>query len=62
MIVDAQYRNHVSHLVGRRPTRVLPGELDDCLDDDLACDPADVRRMIELSGIIGLDCRLLGGD
>jgi hypothetical protein len=63
MIINAQYRNHVSYPGGREASRVLLGELaDDSFDDDLAGDAAEVRRMIELSGMIGLECGLLEGD
>jgi len=57
MIVNAQYRDHVSHAGERETSRVLLGELaDDCLEDSLAGDAAEVCRMIELSGMIGLEC------
>jgi hypothetical protein len=59
MIIN-QYPDHVSHAVKRETTRLLRGELaDDCLDDDLAGDAAEICRMIELSGMIGLECQLL---
>ena len=58
MITNAKYRNHVSYL-GPETSRV-PGELaDECLDDDVAGDATEVRRMIELSGMIGVECGLL---
>jgi hypothetical protein len=63
MIINAQYRNHVSYASEREASRLLLGELaDDGLDDDLAGDAAEVCRMIELSGMIGLECGLLEGE
>ena len=63
MIINARYRNPVSYPDKQQASRVLLGEpADDCLDDDLAGDAAEICRMIELSGMIGLECGLLEGD
>ena len=64
MIINAQYRSHVGYAGGREAYRLLLGELaDDCPDgDDLADDAAEICRMIELSGMIGLECGLLEGN
>ena len=62
MIINVQYPNHISYAVEREAHRLLLGELaDDCLDDDLAGDAGEICRMIELSGMIGLECGLLEG-
>jgi hypothetical protein len=62
MITNAQYPDHISHAVKRESSRLLLEELaDDWLDDDLASDAAEICRMIELSGMIGLECQLLEG-
>ncbi|TMH27399.1 MAG: hypothetical protein E6H66_23530 [Betaproteobacteria bacterium] len=63
MIINAQYPNHISYAVEREASRLLLGELaDDCPDDDLDGDTAEICRMIELSGMIGLECGLLEGE
>ena len=56
-------RNHVSHAVEREASRPLWGELaDSCPENDTDADTAEICRMIELSGMIGLECGLLGGE
>ena len=63
MIIHALYGNHVSHAVEREASRLLRGDLaDSCLDDDTDGDAAEICRMIELSGMISLECGLLGGE
>ena len=63
MIIHAGYRHPVSHVVEREASRLLGGDLaDSCLDDDIDDDAAEICRMIELSGMIGLECGLLGGE
>ena len=60
MIINAQYRNHVSYAVEREASRLLLGEIaGDCPDVDPSGDAAEVFRMIELSGMIGMECGLL---
>ncbi len=62
MIIHAWYRNHISHAVEREASRLLRGDPSDgCSDDDPNSDAAEVCRMIELSGMISLECGLLGG-
>ena len=62
MIVQAQYREHISHSVERAASRELQEELAGDFDagdfeaDDFDGDAAEIRRMIELSGMIGLEC------
>ena len=62
MIIHAEYRNHVSHAVEREASLLLRGDLTDSPDDDTDDDAAEICRMIELSGMIGLECGLLGGE
>ena len=68
MIVQAQYREHISHSVERAASRELQEELAGDFDagdfeaDDFDGDAAEIRRMIELSGMIGLECSVLQGD
>ena len=60
MIVNALYRNHVSYAVEREASRRLLGELARGYpNDDVDSDTAEIRRMVELSGMIGLECGLL---
>jgi len=63
MIIDASYRNHISHAVEREASHLLPGDLSDN-DPDGATDgdTDEVFRMIELSGMISLECGLLHGE
>jgi hypothetical protein len=62
MIINAQYPYHVSYAAEREASRLFLGEhADDCLDDDFAGDAAEICRMIDLSGMIGLECGLLEG-
>ena len=63
MIIHAWYRNPVSHALKQEGSRLLRGDLaDSCPDDDTDGDTAEICRMIELSGMIGLECGLLGGE
>jgi hypothetical protein len=65
MIVQAQYRERVSHSEERAAPRELhAGDFDagDFDSDDFDADAAEIRRMIELSGMIGLECSVLAGD
>jgi hypothetical protein len=63
MFVQAQYREHISYSVERAVSRQLQGELAAVFDvDDFDDDAAEICRMIELSGMIGLDCSVLQGD
>ena len=63
MIVHTQYRDHVSYSVEREASRQLRGDLSGDLDaDHFDGDAAEICRMIELSGMIGLDCSVLQGD
>ena len=63
MIVQAQYREHISYSVERAASRQLQGEPPADFDDgDFDGDAAEICRMIELSGMIGLECSVLQGD
>jgi hypothetical protein len=63
MMVHASHRNHVSHAVEREASRLLLGEPDDgCPGDEPDEDAAEICRMIELCGMIGLECALLEGE
>jgi len=63
MIVQAQYREHISYSAERAASRELQGEPAADFDaDDYDDDAAEVCRMIELSGMIGLECSVLQGD
>ncbi len=63
MIVQAQYREHISYSVERAVSRQLQGEPPaDVDDDDFDGDAAEICRMIELCGMIGLECSVLQGD
>ena len=63
MIVQAQYREHISYSVERAVSRQLQGESPaDFDDDDFDGDAAEICRMIELCGMIGLECSVLQGD
>jgi hypothetical protein len=63
MIIRASYPNRVSHAVEQEASRILRGYLaDSCPDDDTDGDTAEICRMIELSGMISLECGLLGGE
>ena len=62
MMINAQYPDHISYAFEREASLLLLGELaDDCFDDDLAGDAAEICRMIDLSGMIGLERGLLEG-
>ena len=56
MIIDFQYRNHISYAVERDASQRLLGDPVDGSDDDFGADAAEVRRMIELSGMVGPEC------
>jgi len=59
MIIHTWYRNHVSHTGEPEASRPFRGDFaDDCPDDDSDGDIAEICRMIELSGMIGLECGL----
>ena len=58
MIVHAQYGERISHSMERVASRELQGEPAGDFDGDAA----EIRRMIELSGMIGLECSVLQGD
>lgn len=63
MIINAQYRNYVSYAVERETSRLLLGDHSgDCPDDDPSGDASEICRMIELSGMIGLECGVLEGE
>jgi hypothetical protein len=63
MIMHAGYRNHVSHVVEREASPLLGEDhVDREPDDDLDDDTAEICRMIELSGMIGMECGLLGDE
>lgn len=60
MIIHTWYRNHFSYAVEAEASRPFRGDLaDDCPYDDPDGDIAEICRMIELSGMIGLECGLL---
>jgi hypothetical protein len=62
MIVQAHYHEHISYSAERAASRALHGESPaDCDDDDFDGDAAEICRMIELSGMIGLECSVLQG-
>lgn len=59
MITHTWYRNHLSHTVEREASRPYRDDLaDDCPNGDSDGDIAEICRMIELSGMIGLECGL----
>ena len=63
MIVDAQYRNHQSHSIEREISGQLYGEpAGDFLDYEYDESAAEICRMIELSGMVGLECDILLDD
>jgi hypothetical protein len=62
MIIRAEYRNHVSHTFEREAALLLRGDLADSPGDDTDDDAAEICRMIELSGMISLECGLLGSE
>jgi len=63
MIVQAQYREHISYSVERAVSRQLQGEPAADFDNhDFDGDAAEICRMIELCGMIGLECSVLQGD
>jgi len=63
MMIQASYRNHVSYAVEREVSRQIigdkAGDVPDCDFDDA---DAEICRMIELSGMIGLECDILQSD
>ncbi len=63
MIIHAWCRNPVSHTLEQEASRLLRGDLaDNCPDDDADGDTAEICRMIQFSGMISLECGLLGGE
>ena len=62
MIIHAEYRHHISYAIEREASLLLRGELDDSPVDDVDDDAAEICRMIELSGMIGLECVLLASE
>lgn len=61
MIIHAGYRSRVSHVVERRGSPLFGEDLADSFhDDDFDDGTAEICRMIELSGMIGMECKLLG--
>jgi hypothetical protein len=63
MIVHALYRDHISYAVEREVSRQVAGDRSGGLPDhDFDETAAEICRMIELSGMIGLDCNLLPAD
>jgi hypothetical protein len=62
MISIAEYHHPAGHVAEHQAFGVLGDLCDSCADDDFDDDAAEVRRMIELSGMIGLECGLLGGE
>jgi hypothetical protein len=63
MIVDAHYRNHHSHAVEREISSQLYGDpAGDFLDHEYDESAAEICRMIELSGMVGLECDILLDD
>jgi hypothetical protein len=63
MIVQVQYREHISYSAERAASSELQGEPAGDFDaDDYDGDAAEICRMIELSGMIGLECSVLQGD
>ena len=63
MIIHAWYPNHVGRAIEPDVSRLLPGDLDEsCPGDDTDGDTAEICRMIELSGMISLECGLLEGE
>jgi hypothetical protein len=62
MIVHAQVCDHISYSVEREASRLLRGEFSGDVDtDDFDDDAAEICRMIELSGMIGLECSVFQG-
>lgn len=59
MIIHTWHRNHLSHTVEPEASRPFRDDLaDDCPNGDSDGDIAEICRMIELSGMIGLECGL----
>jgi hypothetical protein len=61
MITHGWFRNHVAQGVSaNEASHRFPDDLaTDCLDDEADGDIAEIRRMIELSGMIRAECMLL---
>jgi len=63
MLANTLYRDHVSYAVEREVSRQLRGDdSGDLTHDEFDGDTAEICRMIELSGMIGLECNVLQGD
>jgi len=63
MIIHAWCSNPVGHAIEEDASGLLRGDLaGDCPDDDTDGDTAEICRMIQFSGMIGLECGLLGGE
>jgi hypothetical protein len=58
MLIDFPYRNHIRRAV-EQDDPVLGECMDGASEDLRDAEAAEVRRMIELSGMIGLECRLI---
>ena len=62
MIIHTWCRNPVNHNLEQEASRLLRESLaDSCPDSDIVGDTAEICRMIEFSGMISLECGLLGG-
>ena len=63
MIVHAPYRDHISYAVEREASRQLMGDLSgEFTEHDFDAAAAEICRMVELSGMVGLECNLLQSD
>ena len=63
MFDNTECFSHISYAVEREVSRQLRGEPSgDVVDDEFDGDTAEICRMIELSGMIGLECSVLQGD
>jgi len=63
MFDHARYCDHQSYAFEQEASRLLRGELSvDFADDEFDGEAAEICRMIELSGMIGLECSVLQGD
>lgn len=63
MFDNTEYRNHISYAVEREASRELRGDpAGDFAADEFDDEAAEIYRMVELSGMIGLECNLLQVD
>ena len=63
MNIRASRRNPVSHALEHEASCLLGEDLaDNWPDDDTDGDTAEICRMIQFSGMISLECELLGGE